>query len=140
MAARTCEICGKETTGRKHCDTCRSRAFREKNPSYHRDYWRDLSPEVRAQALKNIPARAARNQEALAAAKERPCADCGGTFPPECMDLDHVPERGPKLFRLAQMATRSLEAVLAEIAKCDPVCANCHRTRTRSRAKGTGMC
>jgi hypothetical protein len=38
------------------------------------------------------------------------------------------------------MATRSLEAVLAEIAKCDPVCANCHRTRTRSRAKGTGMC
>jgi hypothetical protein len=63
--------------------------------------------------------------------KFRPCADCGGTFPPECMDFDHV--RGEKLFNLGQCSGRSIVALGAEIAKCDVVCANCHRIRTRRR-------
>jgi hypothetical protein len=58
------------------------------------------------------------------------CADCGGKFPPCCMDFDHVPERGPKLFNLSGNNDYSLERVRAEIEKCDIVCANCHRIRT----------
>lgn len=63
--------------------------------------------------------------------KNAPCLDCGGTFPPECMDFDHV--RGKKCFRIGQMGQRRHDDILSEIDKCDLVCANCHRTRTRNR-------
>jgi hypothetical protein len=63
--------------------------------------------------------------------KAQPCMDCKRTFPPECMDFDH---RDPtnKLFNVSQAAIsgRSLESVQAEVAKCDLVCACCHRIRT----------
>jgi len=60
-----------------------------------------------------------------------PCADCGGDFPPYVMDFDH---RDPhmKLFSLtvARALLKNRDVLFAEIAKCDIVCANCHRTRT----------
>lgn len=69
--------------------------------------------------------------------KAGPCVDCGGKFPPECMDFDHV--RGPKLFEIAAARSRRLESVRDEIAKCDLVCANCHRTRTVRQRRGRGI-
>lgn len=57
--------------------------------------------------------------------------DCGGTFPPECMDFDHV--RGVKEFAVSKSRFNTMKRVLAEIAKCDLVCANCHRIRTSKR-------
>lgn len=62
----------------------------------------------------------------------KPCTDCGGYYPPCVLHWDHVPGRGPKLFNLGR-ADYSLEKVLAEIAKCDLVCANCHAIRTWNR-------
>jgi hypothetical protein len=48
------------------------------------------------------------------------------------MDLDHV--RGRKEFKVSEVVQKaysiSLERLQAEIAKCDVVCANCHRVRT----------
>ncbi len=70
-------------------------------------------------------------QEILDRLKSVPCADCGGTFPPVCMDFDHVGD--DKSFTISRASTRSIETVLAEIAKCEVVCANCHRIRTASR-------
>lgn len=64
------------------------------------------------------------------------CADCGGKYPPCVYHFDHVPERGPKLFNLGS-GDYSLEAVQAEIAKCDIVCANCHAIRTWITRKQT---
>ena len=67
--------------------------------------------------------------------KSVPCMDCGGRFPVECMDLDHRPGEG-KVINVSRMMTTgrfSEAALLAEIAKCDLVCANCHRIRTRKR-------
>jgi hypothetical protein len=55
------------------------------------------------------------------------------------MDFDHIAERGPKLFSLSAMGSRKPETVAAEIAKCDVICANCHRIRSKGRAKGPGM-
>ena len=50
------------------------------------------------------------------------------------MDLDHV--RGPKEFKVSEAVQKayviSVESVRAEIAKCDVVCANCHRLRTEA--------
>lgn len=64
--------------------------------------------------------------------KSQPCRDCGKTFPEECMDLDHV--RGKKAFAISSHWRRvSPQALALEIAKCEPVCANCHRIRTKRR-------
>jgi hypothetical protein len=61
--------------------------------------------------------------------------DCGGTFSPECMDFDH--KSGEKVNNVGTMVVRGWNRarVLAEIAKCELVCANCHRTRTKNRRR-----
>ena len=69
------------------------------------------------------------------ALKDVPCADCKQRFSPVCMDFDHV--RGMKVAAISQILAHRWDRVLAEIAKCEIVCANCHRIRTleRKRAK-----
>jgi len=63
------------------------------------------------------------------ALKSEPCLDCCRSFDPCCMDFDHV--HGNKVKDLAKMVvSNSRERVLAEIAKCELVCACCHRVRT----------
>lgn len=62
--------------------------------------------------------------------KSNPCADCGQTFDPVCMDFDHL---GDKDFAMATAKQRSTESILKEVAKCDIVCSNCHRLRTKKR-------
>jgi hypothetical protein len=63
--------------------------------------------------------------------RQTPCADCGNKFPPECMDFDHV--RGDKVGGISSMFMAPMAALEAELAKCEIVCANCHRIRTRKR-------
>ena len=66
----------------------------------------------------------------LDALRDRPCADCGLRFPPCAMDFDH---RNPatKLAAVTRMIGRAgTSRILEEAAKCDIVCANCHRLRT----------
>lgn len=63
--------------------------------------------------------------------KAKPCQDCNRSFPPCCMEFDHV--RGEKRFALGKMANHRREAVLEELAKCELVCCNCHRIRTQTR-------
>lgn len=72
----------------------------------------------------------------IRAAKARPCMDCGVEYPPYVMDFDHV--RGKKLVNVSASRRNvlSAERVEAEIAKCDLVCANCHRIRTHERKSG----
>lgn len=62
-----------------------------------------------------------------------PCADCGHHFPPVCMDFDHV--RGPNVNGVANLVGSSykLDLIKMEIAKCEVVCACCHRLRTQAR-------
>ncbi len=62
---------------------------------------------------------------------ESGCVDCGYKDAPESLDFDHV--RGEKLFSLATKPGASLARLSAEIAKCEVVCANCHRIRTFNR-------
>ena len=64
--------------------------------------------------------------------RDVPCADCGGRFPPTCMDFDHLPGQ-VKSFQIMRNIEFSVDRLLAEIAKCEIVCANCHRIRTESR-------
>lgn len=67
------------------------------------------------------------------ACKNQPCADCGVIYPPHVMDFDHV--RGTKLGTISKgrILLSSMDALMAEIDKCDVVCSNCHRDRTYQR-------
>ncbi len=65
--------------------------------------------------------------------EQTPCKDCGETFPHYVMDFDHLPGT-EKLFNITKVsACPSMEALEKEIAKCEVVCANCHRHRTFMR-------
>ena len=67
----------------------------------------------------------------IALLKQDSCMDCGLKFQPVAMDFDHV--RGTKVATVSQMNSFSWGRVILELAKCDLVCANCHRIRTNSR-------
>lgn len=63
-----------------------------------------------------------------------PCVDCGETDI-VVLEFDHVGEAGTKHFNISD-ATRlgySMDKVIAEIAKCEVRCANCHRKKTYER-------
>lgn len=62
---------------------------------------------------------------------ERGCADCGYAEAACALDFDHV--RGEKKFNIGQAILRARAVIEAEIAKCDVVCAICHRIRTQAR-------
>lgn len=63
-----------------------------------------------------------------AAIKSKPCADCGHTFPPYCMDFHHA--LGDKKFSISKKwLTPDMGLLEAELAKCELLCANCHRIR-----------
>jgi hypothetical protein len=66
-----------------------------------------------------------------------PCLDCEGVFEWCAMDFDHRPEE-TKEFGIGTMANRAanpknIAKTEKEILKCDVVCSNCHRVRTRDR-------
>jgi hypothetical protein len=63
--------------------------------------------------------------------KSNPCIDCGKVLRPEAMDFDHV--HGAKVKSISSMWSWGREKILDEISKCELVCANCHRVRTRVR-------
>lgn len=66
--------------------------------------------------------------------KRKPCTDCGQRFPLCCMDFDHLDpaQKHPKV-RYRNLVMISKDLLEAEIAKCELVCANCHRIRTSKR-------
>ena len=69
--------------------------------------------------------------------RQAPCSDCGGTFPVECMDFDHI-DPTTKVVEISKLRTRGpsyKERIWAEIQKCELVCANCHRIRSKRQIK-----
>lgn len=105
--------------GRSECKKCsalRSRLWRSRHPA-------QTKALAEGQRLKKLAV--------VQAKKNVPCADCGQIFPPVVMDFDHI---GEKSFTISgRISARSIEGLLAEIAKCEVVCANCHRLRTHAR-------
>lgn len=106
--------------------------------AYHKEYMKRwyAKPE-NAAAHKRRTAKVNTEQrrkvrEFVKAAKDAPCADCGQRFPYVCMDFDHL-DPGTKVMEVSRMTNLPIEQVKAEIAKCELVCANCHRIRTATR-------
>jgi hypothetical protein len=78
--------------------------------------------------------RRAIREHIIALKESTPCADCKITHHFVVSQYDHLPQF-TKLFNLAKFHqyTLDLNVVLAEIAKCELVCANCHAIRTHER-------
>jgi hypothetical protein len=90
------------------------------------------SPEAKRRAAEAVSRKIKRRAAIVGRWKQRRgCADCGWRGHPAALDLDHV--RGDKVCGVAQMYTYSWDRVKQEIAKCEVVCANCHRIRTYER-------
>ena len=93
---------------------------------------KDRSPEWLSRRANYLRKYQSKRRKLVADMKRRPCIDCGKRFPPECMDFDHRPGE-EKNFCVAGKLTLPWDRVVSEIAKCDVVCSNCHRTRTIQR-------
>lgn len=120
-------ICGKckvnpcRNKTSSYCKDCHNeyqKAFYKRKPQSTRDSTKKRHDEIRRLIKK---------------AKDKPCADCGNSYPYYVMDFDHV--RGEKKFNLSVAARhyKSFQTLQEEIDKCEVVCANCHRERTFSR-------
>jgi 5-methylcytosine-specific restriction endonuclease McrA len=115
-------------SGRRHghCRACKAqyqKEWYEKNKERHK---------ANVAAIRRVRIR--RNRVIIEAAKSAPCMDCGRKFPPYVMDFDHVV--GTKRGTIASWyVSISEKALLEEIAKCEVVCANCHRIRTYGRTR-----
>jgi hypothetical protein len=67
-------------------------------------------------------------------AKDRPCADCGLSYPYYVMQFDHVGEKQFTIGRYSNGST-SYQRMVREVEKCEVVCANCHAERTFQRGQ-----
>lgn len=88
---------------------------------------------VRARYKEGTAERAKRDRAYFQQIKvEQGCTDCGYNTNPVALDFDHLPGH-VKTYRIACMAGMKRSLIDAEIAKCEVVCANCHRIRTAER-------
>ena len=131
---KVCIRCGKRrlikffilsAKGYRHsyCKKCSKKEYRK---------WADKNEARLAQYAIDT---AKRNRALVDRLKARPCADCGHAFPPVVMDFDHLPQHIKREKISNMMSSKfSEEAILAEAAKCEVVCSNCHRIRTAARS------
>ena len=138
VALRLCARCGEwkpstvfhaSRTGQfSYCRDCRN--------AYDRAYY---MAHGRAARLARTRAHRGRARAWMATLKEGvPCHDCGEVYPVWVMHWDHLPEF-EKLDAISVMVgSRTRDAILAELKKCELVCANCHVMRTVARAKRAG--
>jgi hypothetical protein len=102
------------------CRSCFAAYFRARG-QLHRD---------QSQAAKQARQRRLR-AHILDFLREHPCVDCG-EHDPVVLEFDHLGSKTAAIAALVS-ATASLAVIDAEIAKCEVVCANCHRRRTARR-------
>jgi hypothetical protein len=131
---KVCSLCGKcrllkffvlSAKGYRHsyCKKCSKKEYRK---------WADKNAARLAQYAIDT---AKRNRALVEGLKARPCADCGVPYPPCVMDFDHLPQFKKRSAISNMMSSKfSEKAILAEAAKCEVVCSNCHRIRTAARS------
>lgn len=106
-----------------------------KNPDIikkHRNNWYQRNKQL--QISRQMERRNELKQKLWDYKKTLFCEDCGMSFEdkPECCDFHHV----DPLIKEENVTTRiysSWDACMRELKKCVPLCANCHRTRHKTR-------
>ncbi len=116
------------------CAVMRANRWKRKNPTRRKEICREW--------YWNTPAEYRENCKKMASAERREirawvgaiklkagCSDCGYKKYPEALDFDHLRDKKHDIGGMCN-ARISKERILLEIAKCEVVCANCHRHRT----------
>lgn len=125
MCNRPCEVegCGSMARNREMC-----------SKHYHR-WYRHGDPLMQKRAT-STPGMSATARKAWADQYklEHGCADCGYNQHPAALDFDHRPGT-IKVRDIKSGKQFGWQALQDEVAKCDVVCANCHRVRTVERRR-----
>lgn len=105
-----------------------SKQWKEDNADKLRTYRRKWYTNNQDRAKKKVYARRKELKAWLAEYRATlACIRCGEKHP-ACLDFHHRnPEEKDVVLARAYMAGWSRERILVEIAKCDVLCANCHR-------------
>jgi hypothetical protein len=107
----------------------RQGSCRECNKAYHYAHWDRHMAQINA---RNRRMRRENRQRMVNLLRQSRCADCGEDDI-VVLEFDHLRD---KRWNIGAMISRNCEwaRILEEIAKCEVVCANCHRRRTARRA------
>ena len=108
-----------------YCRTCRA-AYKQEHYAANRTRYID-NAQRRKRVV--ITARVVLLVEFLAT---HPCVDCGEADP-IVLEFDHLADKSFSISR--GIRDRNWVSVVREMAKCDVVCANCHRRRTARRGR-----
>lgn len=96
--------------------------------------WRKNNPTERHKVNQRLREWRQRIKAMIRKAKDKPCQDCHVAYPWYVMDFDHLPGNIKLAVPSRLVKTGwSVRKIRAELAKCDVVCANCHRERTHKR-------
>lgn len=106
---------------------------KQKQAEYARAHYERNKEAMKARAKLHRQAKADLLRNEIVRAKDVPCADCGIKYITPVMEFDHIDDN--KDFTISPSVGRGIAVatLLAEIAKCEVVCANCHRIRTHNR-------
>jgi len=116
-ASRECRECGRLRMQRKRANPERKKLDAEGSAR-----WRVAHPEKYREGWQ----RAEQNKkQILLDARKGGCKVCGETHP-ACLDFHHR-EPSEKEGHIGEFRRFGIKRLLAEIAKCDVLCANCHR-------------
>lgn len=132
---KTCNSCSRNQSlenfsskgnGRKQakCKDCQK--------AYYKNYYNSVPKERERIYAKNMETKKRFVEYINNVKASTPCTDCGNSYPPYVMDFDHVDDN--KLNNVSSLKSfGNFKTLVAEIAKCEVVCSNCHRARTYLR-------
>ena len=118
-----------------------SAAWKAANPDYARAYGRHLyatRPHIQDANRKRAADRREERRVFLAQYKlDKGCIDCGYRAHACALGFDHR-DPATKKFGIAARPMAPWDELLAEVAKCDVRCANCHAVRSRRERHSPG--
>jgi len=125
-SCRVCRVCAKERMQRKR-----------ENPDFKKRCaegtarWRKSHPEEYRAAWTKVQAH---KKQILLDARIGGCIKCGEKDP-SCLDFHHRDGKIDKRGNIGEIRRYAIPKLLEEIAKCDVLCANCHRKHHRDERK-----
>lgn len=124
----TCRKCGSQKPLRDFMPTY---ALRNVCRECHRKRvasWRQTQPELTRKMTQRSFRKSA---QLMLEGKSGTCSVCNGTYPACALDLHHT-DMASKTCNVSRLYQRATDRIRDELAKCERMCANCHRDETQS--------
>jgi hypothetical protein len=139
MEMKICTRCGPPAQPidniaiRSHAKGTRQAACKQCQRKYGKAHYQaNRSAYIRKARLRNAEQNRINAEFLIAYLRGHPCVDCGETDI-VVLEFDHLRDKVMDVSVLSREGY-SLERIKHEIAKCEVVCANCHKRRTAQRS------